>query len=602
MKKIYTLSLACLLAGAGFAQKQLSQGARIEKGVSAKWSNKYAHLNLPNHNKQTAQEKTLTAFWTNNFNTPGEWAASNTSTPPGNWVVGTNPPVGFYSAGYGIITSTSGGNFAMFDSDGLGTDPANVQNAVLTYNGSVNCSGRSTVIFRCESFYKKWTDSVFVEVSNNNSTWTRFVAHDYAQDQQSANPDQVVINISAVAANQAAVYFRFRFEGSWDYFWQVDDVSFNEVTGNDAALVAGNAIESLPYPLLPLSQVAPTYTVYSEIFNNGATTLSGVNWDADVTTYYGTATVNGTTTAPINALSSDVSVSSNSFSSAVLIPDTTPVIITYEALYSDDDATNNADTSFFVVLDSTLSINIPNSLLYRSSLDSGFYMQAFTVANQDTLTSLSSILYFRKLGSMIGQQFKMYLIDTTLSVMAITKPITVTAADTGVSGIKEHVFMFNNGIVLAPGAYYMAFIDSVTGMNKIASVTSTDEYAVPGFSWFKQVSDSAWFDWSNGLGESFYMFAHFGHDLATSTKELSNEVRVLNAYPNPASDNLFVNINSSAAITLELVDALGQVVYQNTVSGNNTTHNINVSTLSSGMYFLKASNAQGTYTQKVDVK
>src|SRR5690606_29867597 len=44
------------------------------------------------------------------------------------------------------------------------------------------------------------------------------------------------INISAIAANQANVWIRFRYVGAWDWFWAVDDVEISDLPPNDLKL------------------------------------------------------------------------------------------------------------------------------------------------------------------------------------------------------------------------------------------------------------------------------------------------------------------------------------------------------------------------------
>ena len=48
----------------------------------------------------------------------------------------------------------------------------------------------------------------------------------------SDNPEIVSINISSTAGNQPSVWFRFRYEGQWDYAWMLDDVSLTETPDN----------------------------------------------------------------------------------------------------------------------------------------------------------------------------------------------------------------------------------------------------------------------------------------------------------------------------------------------------------------------------------
>jgi len=69
-------------------------------------------------------------------------------------------------------------------------------------------------------------------------------------------------------------------------------------------------------------------------------------------------------------------------------------------------------------------------------------------------------------------------------------------------------------------------------------------------------------------------------------------------YPNPASNVLNIDSKSNVALTqLQLTDINGRIVKEVKASGLSTQ--INVSELNAGVYFLKATSAQGTGTTKI---
>ena len=138
-----------------------------------------------------------------------------------NWVIGTAAPSGSFSSGMGAIASTTASNgFAMYDSDALATSAANAQDATLSFNNSIDCSAYQYVNLSFESYHRKFQDSVFVEVSNDNVNWDRYEVHaDLGVTDQSANPEFLSVNVSATAGNQPVVYFRFHYENKfhlWD--------------------------------------------------------------------------------------------------------------------------------------------------------------------------------------------------------------------------------------------------------------------------------------------------------------------------------------------------------------------------------------------------
>ena len=58
-----------------------------------------------------------------------------------------------------------------------------------------------------ESYYRKYADSIFVEVSNDSVNWDRYEVHsDLSSNDGTSNPENVSINITSTAGNQAAIW------------------------------------------------------------------------------------------------------------------------------------------------------------------------------------------------------------------------------------------------------------------------------------------------------------------------------------------------------------------------------------------------------------
>ncbi len=69
-------------------------------------------------------------------------------------------------------------------------------------------------------------------------------------------------------------------------------------------------------------------------------------------------------------------------------------------------------------------------------------------------------------------------------------------------------------------------------------------------------------------------------------------------YPNPASENIFVETNYSGSVMTQLYDMTGNLVLKSATNGE-TKFPIDISGLSDGIYFLKISNAENSTTQKI---
>jgi len=261
MRKIYYLASFLLISGMSLAQH--SQSLLVNKTISDGVQSR------PILNSERAAGDPIGPLM--DFSDPTDWVIANTGTPSSNWVIGTAGPTGGFSESMDAIVSTSGGNFAMFDSDALGSNTSS-QNATITSASPIDLSAYSNVGLTFESYYRNFQGSCFVGLSTDGVAWTDVPVHSLLPLNESTdNPEVVSINISGIVANEATVWVRFRYEGAWDYAWMIDDVQFVEgfednLVMNQAFMSAGT--EALDYYMIPTSQIQPT-TFGAWVENNG---------------------------------------------------------------------------------------------------------------------------------------------------------------------------------------------------------------------------------------------------------------------------------------------------------------------------------------------
>ena len=63
----------------------------------------------------------------------------------------------------------------------------------------------------------------------------------------------------------------------------------------------------------------------------------------------------------------------------------------------------------------------------------------------------------------------------------------------------------------------------------------------------------------------------------------------MNIYPNPATDKVYININEIQSTKMQLYNMVGECVLQRDL--NNKMNEIDISTLSKGIYIIEISNA-----------
>ncbi len=73
-------------------------------------------------------------------------------------------------------------------------------------------------------------------------------------------------------------------------------------------------------------------------------------------------------------------------------------------------------------------------------------------------------------------------------------------------------------------------------------------------------------------------------------------------YPNPASDKIFVRLNSTAISTLEISSIDGRVLYKNTITPENKLTEINIAGFSAGVYFIRIDNASKASVKKLVIE
>ncbi len=72
----------------------------------------------------------------------------------------------------------------------------------------------------------------------------------------------------------------------------------------------------------------------------------------------------------------------------------------------------------------------------------------------------------------------------------------------------------------------------------------------------------------------------------------------INVYPNPAEG--FVNVKAEGLKNVELIDMMGRVISRNESSETVTT--VDLSSLTSGIYFLRVTTESGVSLQRIAVK
>ncbi|MEO6190359.1 MAG: T9SS type A sorting domain-containing protein [Saprospiraceae bacterium] len=199
---------------------------------------------------------------------------------------------GAYSDQAGSINSPSKANGAMiFDSDfldnggilgneGNGSSPSPHSGTLTSPN--IDCSTFPTVTVSFYQYYQNYLSSCELQVSNDGgANWTSYpINGNIRPGTGTSRSNRQIIDISATAANQKSINFRFTFSGDY-YFWIIDDVTLLSLPDNDLALTK---VFYSPYSYAqPLSQICRDHFIFkAKISNLGAEPQSGVLFKSEI--------------------------------------------------------------------------------------------------------------------------------------------------------------------------------------------------------------------------------------------------------------------------------------------------------------------------------
>jgi hypothetical protein len=175
-------------------------------------------------------------FLSENFETisADNWQLQNLSSggTPANaaWTIRQSP----YLYGGATFSSNDASKFIMSNSDAQGL--GGTTHAILR-SPAFSTLGSATVFLNYfhHFTYAEDTDSAIVEVSINNTTWTKVAGYHFpGSDEGIPNSFNFrSLNISAYVANQPTVYVRFRHKALYAFYWAIDNIT---VTSNGSAL------------------------------------------------------------------------------------------------------------------------------------------------------------------------------------------------------------------------------------------------------------------------------------------------------------------------------------------------------------------------------
>ncbi len=622
MKKITLITLLMFFTVFAFSQDLLNHRKEI--------TNIQKNNNVTT-NKNYSVKSTYAALdtiWSSDFSDTTQWTISNGAGNNDNWVIGTTGPSGGYAIP-AIMSTTASNGFALFDSDVMCSGN---QDGYLTNANAIDCSTRPTVIISFESYYRKFTDEIYVQVSNDGTNWTDFQVHaGYSANQSDAtNPTTESINITSVAGGQATVYIRFEFrslsansQDGCDYAWMVDDVYLTEAPAHD--IVLKNQYVDFLYSGTPVYYQFPLPQVYggngiffeAEAQNMGATTetpsykVKVTRTDNDSVVFNETSNLaTNVAVAELDTLVWDITGSDMAF-----FPTQKGDYRVRQELAITGDAipSNNVDSSVtFTITDTTLALyqTVDGTIDvgdYRTpagdSQDGDCIGNMFLLSTADTISSIDVFVNGGTGGTAVGAELYGYIWDYENGksiVLETMLPHVVTSSD-----INQFVTLsFDktdlSSLVLQADHLYIYGFSSSNGNVRIGGDLSSHQ--APGSTWIFIAGDQWWWVTRTGV---LNLNLYRKKTTAINSHKAVN-FTVSQNYPNPAKDNTTITyrLTETNNVSLDVFDNLGKKVItldQGEKTPGKYNINLNTNKLSAGIYTYKLNVGNKSVSKKMNI-
>jgi hypothetical protein len=553
-------------------------------------------------------------IWSDNFSIPANWSFSNTSSPPHGWSITTNlsaPPMATQTAPLIPVNFPTGSNgYALCDSDAAGDGSST--NATLVYSGTpIDCSANPNVSLKFNTCTRNFASTYFVRVSGNNgATWTEIpVLTNITTNVNTANSEEVQLNISAIAGNSSEVLIGFRYQAEWGWFWAIDDVELFESWNYDlnmTEVISSLGVAEFKYTIMPVTQVVSGLKMGfgADVFNNGAMTMTPA---LEATQGAWTFTGSTTTSLPNQTTNDTLSIPA---ASGYTIPSTVGTYnialeLTTTETVQDPDAIET--TMPFAVSPLVMAGDDFNGT--AGSLSGGFFGWAEAtgdpgIGREFEMNAAGSIgrvavgiasVNTANQSTYLGREIFVELwrvVDGEPVFAGISEPHIVANGNFG----NLVQCYFEEPVLVSPGDIILAI--GASGENSLVPVAFSG-WQLAGTTVGKAGSEFVTLAADGDYVEVPVIRLDFGNYANIANETLISEDVVV--FPNPAADNATVSytLNAESNVTIVVRDLSGKVVYT-TESGlvgagtYNTT--IDMNTFAQGMYTvtLTANGAQTT--------
>ena len=554
-------------------------------------------------------------------------SAGNTATAPwkhsmvGSWgywnSVGTSGgnPTGPATA---INSTTSANGFLISDIDSAnhwngnsGASSGSSYHFIESYftTSSIDLSGYANVSLEFEhSFRLNNSIDLTVSISTDSVNWTSYnVQGNATNNQASADPEYLSLNISSVAGNSATAYVKV----GWNarvYFWMLDDMKIVETPDNkiDLSETSFGGWYTTPttngfgleYTLIPMKQIiANPYTFEGEVTNLGA--------------------LNQTAHINVNVLDeSSSSVFTTISADSILFPQDTMIFVgqnkftpnstglyTFDTWASSVDTISDTMSSFSAVTDNVYGRdNGTMSSSYELGRSCGGMIVGsyFDVYDTDDLASLSVYMKDNSVpGALIYAMI--YEIDDSNDkiYLAQSDDYAITANDLN----NWTTISFDDDFSLVPGTYMAAIGSYASPID--TSVIAMAQYTYPTTCYIQK---NGCLTGTQSFGSWYWLsrapMIRMNFAVVSSIEENIFEGKI-SVYPNPTNGILnleMMGVNPSE-YQIKITNILGEIIYVSTKNISGIYNDvIDLSSFGKGTYVIQIKNKESVFTDKIVIR
>lgn len=597
-------------------------------------------------------------FWTENFSggMPSGWTNQDLGTPAGQPNVifqwsddPTDVEVAAVShlhmAQFNCPDAQNGYLWANSDR-GLGSAPAEDHITQLT-TSAIDCSGQSTVQLRYQAvigvFELNASTNALIQVSTDGSTWTDFQPFPCLVtgnplppcSRFSANPTEVQLDITSVAANQPTVYLRWKWTGGWEYYYAIDDVRLMPQPEYELQMLSSflsHTGKGEEYARLPSGQLNPTMLIGADIQNFGSVAQN----DVTVQTVVSGPSSFTVDAGPVSILASESGLVQAVQSIGTLSNGLYTAVSTLASAQEDFDPSNNSNDRWFQLTDAVYALD---GLTNPPAEDAAFGVIG-TASFADVTDGMVVATYYELRAPLTVYGIEVGLVGThtpglyfptiaggAMSVMLLdssninfteTGDMTIPPApihssvdlidvsqahvDLGVVRMELLNNLGQQGVLLPAGGYYAGA--ELYGNGDSNPIRILDDISVGQ----PDATTAFWDPVGNDNGPQWFINGNAAairlllepFDPLEGLGIKDNELAGVNMFPNPTTGNFAITMAKPGVYTVEVMNVLGKRVLNTRTVGERT--DLDMSGYAAGVYMVRISDGTATTVKRLTVK